>query len=202
VQGAPGPGPLLVVANHVSWLDIAALHASCPEARFVSKADVLRWPVLGMMVRGAGTLSIERSSKRDALRVVHEVAEALRQGHTIAVFPEGTTSDGRGVLPFHANMLQAAISAEAPLQAAVLRFSDARHAVSPAAEFIGETTLLQSIWRVVSADGLRVHVRWLAPLPSAHGERRELARTLQAQVERELIRAAGGADAVGQPLRG
>jgi 1-acyl-sn-glycerol-3-phosphate acyltransferase len=186
VEGTPHAGSVLVVANHVSWLDIAALHASCPQARFVSKADVLAWPLIGRLVSGAGTLFIERTSKRDALRVVHQVAQALKEGHTIAVFPEGTTSDGRGMLPFHANLLQAAISSSAPVQPAVLRFSQPGHAVSPAIEFVGNTTLVQSMWRIASADGLRAHLQWLAPVPSAEAERRQLAAQLQALIAQRL----------------
>ena len=84
---------------------------SCP-ARFVSKADVRHWPVLGRLVDAAGTLYIERERKRDAMRVVHQMAEALRAGDTLAVFPEGTTTDGHSLLPFHANLLQAAIATQ------------------------------------------------------------------------------------------
>ena len=116
----------LLVANHVSWLDIAVVHSCCPQARFVSKADVLRWPLVGRLVRGGGTLFIERERKRDALRVVHQVAQALSEGDCVALFPEGTTGEGHGLLPFHANLLQAAISAEVPVQAVVLRYRDAR----------------------------------------------------------------------------
>ena len=73
-----------------------------------------------------GTLFIERERKRDALRVVHQIAAALRAGDIVAVFPEGTTGDGRDVLPFHANLLQAAIATGAPVQPVVLRYRDAR----------------------------------------------------------------------------
>ena len=187
VEGHPRPGAALVVANHVSWLDIAALHASCPQARFVSKADVLGWPVVGWLVRSVGTLFIERASKRDALRVVHQMAQALAQGDCVAVFPEGTTSDGQGVLPFHANLLQAAIAHGVPIQPAVLRYADPQHAVSPAAEFIGNTTLLQSLWNIVSARDLTVRVRWLPAQASAHADRRALAQVLQQQVEQGLL---------------
>ena len=135
VQGAFRPGAKLLVANHVSWLDIMAIHAVCPEARFVSKADVQHWPLLNRLVAGGGTLYIERERPRDAVRVVHQMAEALRAGDTVAVFPEGTTGDGRTLLPFHANLLQAAIATATPIQPLALRFSDARHAVSPAAQF-------------------------------------------------------------------
>ncbi|HEV7912118.1 MAG TPA: lysophospholipid acyltransferase family protein, partial [Albitalea sp.] len=92
-EGLPHDGAALIVSNHVSWLDILAINAVRP-VRFVSKADVRHWPLIGWLVACGGTLFIERERKRDALRVVHQVADALKAGHTIAVFPEGTTSDG------------------------------------------------------------------------------------------------------------
>ena len=180
VRGVPRPGATLLVANHVSWLDIAALHAAVPQARFVSKADVRHWPLLGWLVAGAGTLFIERERKRDALRVVHAMADALRAGETVAVFPEGTTGPGPELLPFHANLLQAAIATASPIQPAVLRFADARQRFSPAVEFVGDTTLLQSLWRVASARGLVAHVDLLLPQASAHADRRALAEHLRA----------------------
>jgi len=184
VSGQARPGASLLIANHVSWLDIAALHAAVPQARFVSKADVLAWPLLGWLIAGAGTLFIERERKRDALRVVHAMADALQAGQTVAVFPEGTTGAGPELLPFHANLLQAAIATATPIQPAVLRFADAQQRFSLAAQYIGDTTLLQSLWRVAMAERLVVSVALLAPQGSAHADRRALAehlRTLMAQ---------------------
>jgi 1-acyl-sn-glycerol-3-phosphate acyltransferase len=177
--GTPRPGAKLVVSNHVSWLDIAAIHAVIPEAHFVSKADVKQWPLIGRLVAGAGTLFIEREKKRDALRVVHQMAEALKAGETVAVFPEGTTGDGRTLLPFHANLLHAAVTTATPVQPVVLRFFDAQHAISPLAEFLGETTLAQSAWRFVCASGLNVEVRVLTAQGTAHADRRALAAHLR-----------------------
>jgi 1-acyl-sn-glycerol-3-phosphate acyltransferase len=125
-----------------------------PAARFVSKADVRAWPLVSRLVDAAGTLYLERERKRDALRVVHAMASALQQGQTVAIFPEGTTSTGHGLLPFHANLLQAAISTDTPVQPVALRFSDATHAVSLAAEFVGATTLLQSLWQTACGEPL------------------------------------------------
>jgi 1-acyl-sn-glycerol-3-phosphate acyltransferase len=184
--GAPRPGATLLLANHVSWLDIAAIHAAAPHARFVSKSEVLAWPLLGWLVKGAGTLFIERERKRDALRVVHQVAASLQAGDTVAVFPEGTTGDGHRLLSFHANLLQAAIATGTPVQCVVLRYSDALHPIAPAAQFLGETTLLQSIWRMVSAHGLRVRVELLAPQGTRHADRRALAERLRAQIDGQL----------------
>jgi 1-acyl-sn-glycerol-3-phosphate acyltransferase len=186
VQGTAHAGAKLLVANHVSWLDIAALHAVLPEARFVSKADVKHWPLIGTLVAGAGTLFIERESKRDALRVVHQMADALKAGDTVAVFPEGTTGDGRTLLPFHANLLQPAITTGAPVQPVVLRYFDPTHDISPLAEFLGDTTLAQSLWRMVCARGLGVEVKILGAQATAHADRRALAAHLRETIAQAL----------------
>ena len=184
---APRPGATLVVANHVSFLDIAAIHAAIPQARFVSKADVLAWPLLGWLIRNAGTLFIERERKRDALRVVHAMAESLQRGETVAVFPEGTTGAGDVPLPFHANLLQAAIATGTPVQPVVLRYAAPGEHVATAAQFLGETTLLQTVWRMASARGLAVHVEILPPVATAHADRRALAEHLRQMVAERLV---------------
>jgi 1-acyl-sn-glycerol-3-phosphate acyltransferase len=189
VEGTPHPGGTLLVANHISWLDIMAVHAVCPQARFVSKADVRAWPLLSRLVDAAGTLYLERERKRDALRVVHVMAQALTAGETVAVFPEGTTSDGRALLPFHANLLQAAISTGTEVQPVAIGFSDARDAVSRAVEFVGDTTLLQSLWRVAAGEGVVAHVRLLPAQPSSGAERRALAAQLRERIETALGQA-------------
>jgi len=184
-SGTPRPGATLFVSNHVSWLDILAIDAVQP-VRFVSKADVRAWPLLGWLVACGGTLFIERERKRDAVRVVHLMAEALKSGEKVAVFPEGTTSSGHALLPFHANLLQAAIATEVPVQAVALRFSDARESVSSAAAFIGEQTLAQSLWAVLNADGLVAHVNVLVPQGTRHLDRRALAAKLEAEIAEAL----------------
>ncbi len=187
VSGTPRPGATLFVANHVSWLDIAAIHAAAPQARFVSKADVLHWPLLGWLIRNAGTLFIERERKRDAVRVVHAVAAALQAGDSVAVFPEGTTGLGPGLLPFHANLLQAAVATGTPVQPVVLRFFDAQQAFSLAVTYVGDTTLLQSVWRVASARGLGVQVDVLPALATRHADRRALAGHLRELMAERLL---------------
>lgn len=188
VHGVPRPGAVLIVANHVSWLDIAVIHAACGHARFVSKADVLRWPVLGWLIRAVGTLFIERERKRDAVRVVHEVAAALQRGETVAVFPEGTTGAGAQVLPMHGNLLQAAIAAEVPVQPVALRYHEPGLRFSTAAPYIGQMTLVASIWRVVTARGLAVDLQFLPPEGSTHADRRALAEHLRQQLQQALDR--------------
>lgn len=177
-------GPLLIVANHSSWLDITALHAA-RFCRFVSKADVQSWPLIGTLASGIGTLFIERASRRDTLRVVRHMADSLRAGDVLAVFPEGTTGDGRELLPFHANLLQAAITAEVPVQPVALRFIDrASGSPSLAPCYVGDDTMLVSVWRTVRTSGLTVEIIF-GPAQAPEGrDRRAWATELRDDVQR------------------
>ena len=186
VQGTFRPGAKLIVANHISWIDILAVHAVCPEARFVSKADVQRWPLVGRLVAAGGTLYIERERRRDALRVVHQMAEALQAGDTVAVFPEGTTGDGATLLPFHANLLQAAIATGLPVQPVALRYADRSHAFSPAAQWLDDTTLAGTLWKLARADGLVAHVHVVTAEGTRHADRRALAEHLRTLIAERL----------------
>jgi 1-acyl-sn-glycerol-3-phosphate acyltransferase len=186
VRGDFKPGAKLIVANHISWLDIMAVHAVCPQARFVSKADVQAWPLIGRLVGAAGTLYIVREKARDALRVVHQMADALASGDTVAVFPEGTTGAGHELLPFHANLLQAAIATEVPVQPVALRYADEQHEVSPAADYTGTISLARSLWMLAGAQGLRVRVEVLPAEGVRHADRRALAVHLRQQISAAL----------------
>jgi 1-acyl-sn-glycerol-3-phosphate acyltransferase len=187
VNGQPAQlGPMLVVINHISWLDILVMLAAQP-VRFVSKSEVKRWPIIGWLATNVGTLYIERTKRRDALRVVHETAEALKSGKLIAIFPEGTTSDGKQLLPFHANLLQAAISASSPVQPVALRFLEANGELSMTPVYIGDDTLVASIWRMLYAEPVTAQLDFLEPVASSGMERRELAEQLQQMISARLI---------------
>ena len=181
VHGQAQAGPVLLVANHISWLDIVVLLAA-QYCRFVAKSELKAWPLVGPLATAAGTLYIERASSRDALRVVHHMAERLQAGDVLAVFPEGTTGDGVAVLPFHANLLQAAMAAQAPVQAVGLRFVDAWGQPSFAPCYVGDDTFMGSVWRTLCAGGLAVHVAFAAPELSKGRNRRVWAADLRAQV--------------------
>ena len=179
----PLAGPVLLVSNHLSWLDIPVLHAA-RHCRFVSKSDVQAWPLIGTLATAAGTLYIERRVRRDARRVVQQMADALRERAVLGVFPEGTTGDGRVLLPFHANLLQAALDADAPVQPVGLRYADrATGAASAAPVYAGDTTLLGSLWQTACAPPLLAVVHYGAPEPAPGRERREWSAQLQDTVE-------------------
>ena len=178
----PAHGPMLLVSNHISWLDILVLHAA-RYCRFVSKSEVRHWPLIGTLATGAGTLYIERASRRDALRVVHQMAASLQEGDVLAVFPEGTTSDGIAVLPFHANLVQAAVSADAPALPVALQFIDsASRAPSLSPCYIDDDTLVGSLWRTLSGPAITAVVSFGEPQHAAGRERRAWAADLREAV--------------------
>jgi len=184
VQGTPpAKGPMLLICNHLSWLDITTIHAA-RHVRFVSKSDVKGWPLIGTLSTGSGTLYIERERRRDALRVVHHMTDALRGGDLIGVFPEGTTSDGRGLLPFHANLLQASISSGAPVLPAALRFADAATGeTSQAPRYIDDDNLVVSLWNTLRAPPLLAIVRFGEPQDPHGRDRRAWAQSLHEDVQ-------------------
>jgi 1-acyl-sn-glycerol-3-phosphate acyltransferase len=184
LQGRPAAqGPVLLVANHLSWLDILVLHAA-QHCRFVSKSDVKHWPLIGTLATGGGTLYIEREKRRDAMRVVHHMVESLKAGEVVAVFPEGTTGDGRALLPFHGNLIQAAISADAPVQPVALRFLDSASGQdSDAPLYLGDDTLVASLWRTLAGPRFVAHVRFGEPQRAEGRDRRQWAHDLREAVD-------------------
>ena len=181
-------GPVLLVANHISFIDIVVLLATSP-CRLVSKADVHHWPLIGPMAAAMGTVFIERESRRDAMRVVHHMAEAFRDDAVLAVFPEGTTGDGRELLPFHGNLLQAAIATDTPVQPLALRYEDAASgALSRAPAYIGDDSLLQTLWRTLRTPGLQVRLT-VGLVEHAQGRER---RPVGAGLAPKHCRIAGG----------
>jgi 1-acyl-sn-glycerol-3-phosphate acyltransferase len=183
VKGAPAQqGPVLLVANHISWLDISALHAA-RYCRFVSKSDVKGWPLIGRLAAGVGTLFIERQSRRDTRRIVHHMAASLAAGDVLAVFPEGTTGDGVHLLPFHGNLLQAAIATDASVQPVALTFVDERtgqHSQVPC--YVGDDTLVASVWRTLATPGIAVHVHFGALQKPEGRDRRVWATDLHTAI--------------------
>ncbi|SCU76489.1 1-acylglycerol-3-phosphate O-acyltransferase PlsC [Cupriavidus necator] len=167
----------MVVSNHISWLDIYVIHSWQP-VRFVAKSEIRSWPLIGWLCGKTGTIFIERARKRDAHRVLHDITDVMLQGDLVGVFPEGTTTDGTEVLPFHANLMQAPISGGLPVQPLGLNYLDAASGQPTlAAAYIGETTLLQSLEAVLRAPRIKARLVIGPALVPASGDRRELANS-------------------------
>ncbi|GAA5783756.1 1-acyl-sn-glycerol-3-phosphate acyltransferase [Chitiniphilus shinanonensis] len=185
VQGVvPGlyPPNHLLLANHISWLDIFVLNTET-VSRFVAKSEIRGWPVVGSLCHAAGTLFIERERKRDTARVSNAMIDALREGHCVAVFPEGTTSDGRCILPFRSSLLQAAIDSDATIQPIYLRYVDTAGNWNDAAAYINEMSLSQSLWRLLGAQGLVAEINFLAPFAVDGEDRRTLTRYAETRIK-------------------
>ena len=185
MTGTLGHPNVLVVANHVSWLDIFALHAVGP-VRFIAKSEIARWPVIGWLVAGAGTLFIERARRHDTHRVNAEIAQALANGDIVAVFPEGTTSDGRDVLPFKASLLQPIIDAAGTIQPVAIRYRTQAGERSAVPVYTDDITFAGSFWRVCGARRLVVDLVAGAPQPVTGRHRRDLAREAEAAIRSAL----------------
>ncbi|MER7844016.1 1-acyl-sn-glycerol-3-phosphate acyltransferase [Kitasatospora sp. NPDC096077] len=185
---AVGADGALVVANHVSWLDIPLLAAGRP-GRSLAKTEVRKWPVLGHLVAWGGTVFLDRDRLRTLPDTVAAVAEVLRSGYPVIVFPEGSTWCGRESGRFRPALFQAAVEAGAFVQPVTIRYrlADGRPTSAPA--FIGDEGLLTSLARVVAVRGLVADVTFLPPIPppgpqpTRAGARRELARAAQTAVE-------------------
>jgi 1-acyl-sn-glycerol-3-phosphate acyltransferase len=176
---APPTGGLLLVANHISWLDIPLLAAVRP-ARMLAKTEIRQWPVAGPLAARGGVLFIDRDRLRALPQTVARIAAALRAGAAVTVFPEGSTWCGRAQGRFRRAVFQAALDAGVPVQPVRLHYRFADGPASTAPAFVGDDTLLASVWRVVSARGLvaEVEVRDAIP-PGSHPDRRSLARAAQ-----------------------
>lgn len=183
-----GPPPAtragLMVANHLSWLDILVLQSLWPGV-FVAKAEVRRWPLLGWMARACATIFVERSSRQSARRMIESALAALQQGYSVIAFPEGTSSDGSDLAHFHANIFESAIKAHSHVQPVTLRYQDAATGrSSDAALFTGDMTLVASLRKVMAQSGIKARVQFGERIPARGQNRKSLA--LQAH---RIIRA-------------
>lgn len=161
----------LLVANHVSWLDIPVLGAQA-QIGFLSKAEVRRWPLVGWMSAVAGTLFIERGANQ-ASTVSAQIAGAIARGRTLVIFPEGTTSDGRQVRRFHPRLFAAAQQPGLRVQPVAIAYRRGEDtAPDPEVPFVGEDTLIANLWRVIRHSDLVAQVYFLSPLEPWKGEDR------------------------------
>ncbi len=182
----PCGAPLMIVANHVSWLDIVAINAVVPS-RFVAKSEVRDWPVIGWMAIRVGTLFIRRARRQDTARIGSRLAQLMGEGDPVAVFPEGTTTDGSNVLTFHSSLMQAAVQAGAQVCPVAIRYARADGARCAEAAYCGGKTLWDTLEAIAARPGLRAELSFLPQLESRGGCRRELARGAHAAILRTLF---------------
>lgn len=178
-------GGCLIVANHVSWLDIFVLNAIHPS-HFVAKSEVRSWPIIGWLCKRTGTIFIERGLRQNTSLINMRISYLLGQGACVGLFPEGTTTDGKQVGHFHSALIQSTINARTRLCPIALRYQDDAGELSSTTAFTGDTTLLQSIWKILCSTHLNALVVHTPTLMSAVENRRELTRAAQDAIAQAL----------------
>lgn len=170
--------PVMLVSNHVSWLDIWAI-SSVRAVRFVAKSEVRSWPVIGWLSEKAGVIFIERARRHDTARVSGAGAAALLGGDSLCVFPEGTTSDGTHMYPFRSSLLQSAVDAAAPVWPVALHYPGKNGGFNTEVAYAGDTTMLQSLRAVLAQREIVLRLTFAEPINPAGRDRRELAQAAE-----------------------
>ena len=187
VEGPPPEGAFLLVTNHLGYLDIVLL-ASRLSCVFVSKAEVRSWPVLGFMSRSMGTIYLDRTRKRDLVRVGREIEEALEAGEGVVLFPEGTSTQGADVRPFRSSLLEVAARRNLPVRYAALRYSTGE-GDPPAHRSVawwGDATFGPHFLALLGVSRIEATVSF-GDEPVAETDRKLLARRLHEEVEGRFV---------------
>ncbi len=166
---------VMFVANHISWSDIHALNSKI-ALRFIAKAEIRSWPVFGYLVAKANTLFIDRSKKQEAAKIVNITAASLMAGDNLCFFPEGTTTDGKQVLPFKSSVLQAAIAANSRIWPVAIRYVNADGSINTNIAYAGEISLIDSMHQVIKQKNTCVELHFLSPIDAAGKDRRHLTQ--------------------------
>lgn len=193
VELAPGSACAtdgLWVANHVSWIDVFVINAVFP-ARFVAKSEVRRWPLVGILSARAGTMFVTRTERRGLRDTVAALAAALENGERVVVFPEGTSSAQGAMQPFRANLFEAAVAARVAIQPVAIRYLDPDGRPHGAVEYIGDTSLVESIMALLSGKPVSAYLATMTSFPSYGSHRRELAERAHDAIHGYLSSQAG-----------
>lgn len=176
----------MFVANHISWSDIHALN-SIVAIRFIAKSEIRNWPIFGYLVSRANTLFIDRSKKKDAKRTIDVALQSLQSGDTLCLFPEGTTTDGTLVQPFKSSLLQAAIEAQSTIWPVAIHYPHPSGGANIDVAYAGETTLVESMQKILSQKQPVIELHFLAPITIANAVQQD-RRALTLHIE-SLIRS-------------
>jgi 1-acyl-sn-glycerol-3-phosphate acyltransferase len=169
-RGRPHPRPVLMLANHLSWLDILVL-ATQSDSGYVAKAEVAQWPLLGWLIQVGGTEFIRRGSQMDLARVLEQMAWRLKAGQRLTVFPEGTS--GGKVVPgrFKPRLIKAAVAAKVPVQPVAIYYGPHPERIV----FVGDDSLVRNLWALLGAEPVLAEVTFMPVLGTVSGDCRLLA---------------------------
>lgn len=186
VFGHAAPHSTLMVANHISWLDICLL-GGYAQVDFLSKSEVRHWPIIGWLAEKSGTLFIQRGGK-DAAREANEVITArLSQQGNVLVFPEGTTSDGQQLRTFHARLFAGAVETQSAIQPIAIRYLNAQGEIDLVVPYIDQQAFIDNLWNVLAEPSIAIELHFLDTFPSHDQARKALAQRSEARVRHILF---------------
>lgn len=175
----------LVVANHVSWLDVILL-VHKPKLHFIAKSEVKEWPVIGFLTKILGTLFIRRDNKFLVYRALPRAQKLVQRGESVMVFPEGTTTIGRDLLPFYPMMYEIAVREKGLVQPIAIRYWNSKGEVSLKAAFIDDDGIMDSIARLITDKVTYAQVHFLPCMDASKMDRKELAEHTQKAIQTRL----------------
>ena len=179
---------IFFVANHISWIDILVLNA-VRQVRFVAKAEVQSWPIIGQLARRTGTFFLQRNSPTEVGRLTRSLTSALRRGDCVAVFPEGTTTDGSSLRSFHSGLFEAPVLAGSLTWPITLRYVDSHGNPDTSLSFVGDESLVASIINLLKRATITVHIHFAVPFESSEGSRQDLCLKSHRAIEACLFDA-------------
>jgi 1-acyl-sn-glycerol-3-phosphate acyltransferase len=190
--------PTLILANHVSWLDIFLVNATGPTM-FVAKSEIQGWPLFGWMARLQKSIFVNRRHLRCLPAVNHQIAQSILAGNVVAIFPEGTTSDGRGLLPFTSGLLGSAKDADSRVYVqplAIIYLGKDRDRV--AWPWYEDISFLSHLWRVIRIRAIHAELRWMeAVVVDRLANRKDVTRHVEASVHDVIYGSRSSAEVVG-----
>ncbi|MDD5394450.1 MAG: lysophospholipid acyltransferase family protein [Thiothrix sp.] len=185
VKGEPASETVLMVANHISWLDIPVL-GSVAKVRFLSKQEVRHWPVVGWLADKAGTLFITRGQAGAAAQAAATISQALQAGRAVLLFPEGTTSTGNAVRTFHARLLAPAMDAQLPVQPVAVRYPGAEGLTNPLVPYVDQQSLWENLRAILGEREVLAEIHFLPLVQTAGQERKAVAAACEQHIRQAL----------------
>ena len=185
IKGSQSNKPSLWVCNHISWLDILLL-AGNNTVDFIAKTEVGEWPIIGYIIRKAGTLLISRDNKFQAYRSLPLLQKRIKTGIPVVVFPEGTTTDGSSTLPFKPMFYQAAIREDILVQPISLQYFDMNGERTNCVAFIDDDNFMTSLKRILNQPKITAELHFLPAISASEYHRKYLATINRQAINRCL----------------
>lgn|GEM_PF-895390 len=187
VHGVKPAAPVFIVANHVSWLDIPIIH-SLMLAGFVAKSEIKYWPIIGWVTMVGDTLFLKRGSAESRKGVINQIKKRLNHGRSVAVFPEGTVTDGSYLRTFHRQLIHAAVETRTPILPVAIKFLNRDGSRNDQVGFLNDELFITHVWRILSLPNSTVEIHCGEPVTDFESGARAVTLASRSYIEQELLK--------------